>query len=370
MTPVTEARPARLRAWAADQLGLPPHASPAEARSAFLKRLDRADFVPPTQWSAALAFLGVGPHDDGAPVLGREAADESLSTSLRAEVDSFSRTFWSLPTSERARQWQELIARCEGELALTKHLRHLERGLGIDVGEVPNDELSARLAERLRALFVLRPNERAAQRRAWLEGESAPLGQRKEAARRLRNDAPELAQLQPDLVAQFGDWRPSAGRSPTAIRRELSAPATAPQPAARRPSSNMWIFFIVFALLSSVIRNAGRPDRNAVQPVPSFQPPSLPSDPASLRLKADYNSEFYNRLLESNPRGVTQTRGAGAPPADDFLRMVIEKSRHEKRPNSTMAPPRWGDPAPADSLPGPPNPTRPRTSLNPSPERP
>jgi hypothetical protein len=370
MTPATEARPARLRAWAADQLGLPPQASPDEARSAFLKRLDRADFVPPPQWSAALALLGVGSHHDGPAISGREAGDEFLSTSLRDEVDAFSRTFWSLPPAERARQWQELIARCEGELALTKHLRHLERGLSVEMGEIPNDELSARLAERLRALFVLRLNERAAQRRAWLEGESAPLGQRQEAARRLRNDSPELAQLQPDLMAQFGDWRPSAGRSPTAIRRELTPSATASQPAGRRPSSNMWVFFIVFALLSSVIRNAGRPDRHSDQPVPNFRTPTMPSGPEALWLKADNYSELYDRLHAPYPPGVARPRGTTPLAPDDPLRVDIEKFLREGRPNSTMAPPRPGDAAPGSFPPSLPNPTRTPISPNPSHERP
>jgi hypothetical protein len=368
MTPATEARPARLRAWAADQLGLPAQASPAEARSAFLKRLDRADFVPPPQWSAALALLGVSPLDDEAHHSAHEAADEFISRNLRAEVEAFCRAYWSLPPAERTLQWQELIGQCEGDLALTKHLRHLERGLGVDVGEAPKDDLGARLAERLRMLFVLRPNERAVQRRAWLEGESAPLGQRKEAARRLRNDSPKLAQLQPDLVAQFGDWRPSAGGSATAIRRELTPPAAAPQAASRRPSSNMWIFFIVFALISSVIRNAARPDRHSDQPLPSFQPPGRPSEADLLRLQAE-SRELYTPQRDSNSPGVTPLRGPGALSSDEFFRRAIESSRPDKPPNS-MTPPRPGDPAQRSLLPGWPDPARRRTSPNPSPERP
>jgi len=368
MTPATEARPARLRAWAADQLGLPAQASPAEARSAFLKRLDRADFVPPPQWSAALALLGVGRHDDGAPISCRETADEFLSTSLRAEVDAFSREFWSLPPAERVRQWQELRVRCEGELALTKHLRHLERGLSMEVGKAPTDELSTRLAERVRALFVLRPNERAAQCRAWLEAQSAPLGQRKEAARRLRIDSPELAQLQPELVAQFGDWRPSAGRSPTAIRRELSAPETAQQPLRRRTSGTIvWVFFIMGALMSSVIRNAGRPDRHSDQPLRSFQPPGGPSEAELLRLQAE-SREFCNRLLDSNSPGLTPRRRTGAPLDDEWLRMAIESSRPDKPPTSMTRQP--GDAPPGKSLPGLSNPVHAPSFPNPSPERP
>jgi hypothetical protein len=366
MTPATEARPERLRAWAADQFGLPPSVSPTEARSTFFKRLDRADFVPPPQWSAALVLLGVGPNDPGAPIWGREAADEFLSTSLRAEVDAFSRAFWSLPPTERVRQWQELIARCEGELALTKHLRRLERGLRVEVGEAPQDELSARLAERLRVLFVLRPNEQAAQRRAWLEGEPAPLGERKEAARRLRNDAPDLVQLQPDVVAQFGDWRPGAGRAPTAIRRGASAPATATQSASRRGSSNLWIFLIVFGLVSSVIRNAGRPDRHADLPVRSIQPPGVPNNLASQWSNAD-NPEFHEWLVAPRSPGPTP-RGTTSLAPDDPLRIGIDRYMRDGRSKSAQSPPRPGDLSPGTVLPGMPNPARPPTSL--SPERP
>jgi hypothetical protein len=189
----------RRRAWAADRLGLPADATGPAARAAFLRRLPGVEFVPPPAWRAALDVL------EDRPPRGIDAewarADEDAG---RAEVEAFARSCWSLAPDERRRQWDELHKRWSGDPLAAVRLRHLEAGLGVRADAKAGDERIDELADWARALYLLRPAERQVQRvviqRGFARGFDAMTRAYEEAARRLRELRPEVADLAPELI--------------------------------------------------------------------------------------------------------------------------------------------------------------------------
>src|SRR5262245_976661 len=95
--------PASRRHWAAKALGLEPDASTEQARSALLRRLATAEFVPtPSLYEAVRAF-GVA---SSRATFGREdSARHAQELSLRRDVEQFRDEYWELSPADRRRRW-------------------------------------------------------------------------------------------------------------------------------------------------------------------------------------------------------------------------------------------------------------------------
>jgi hypothetical protein len=188
-----------------------PDVSSAEARSALLREVTRAGFVPPPE----------------APL-----AEESR---LRVEVDDFAASFFATPAGARRQRWQALSAECASSPPLGARLAALQPGLGLDLRlEDIGNPRTAQLASHVAGLFVLAPAARAPQRQAVLRGMQADIAGWEETARQFQAVAPALAALEPTLPAAILGWRQQQQR--LARLREARRPP-APRPVARAAAS-------------------------------------------------------------------------------------------------------------------------------------
>lgn len=184
------ATPGRARAAAA--LGVPPEATPAEARAAFLRRLAVENFVPPEECTAATNALA----STALPV-GPEEAERDA----REDVETFAGEFWSLPPTARRARWAELWSQYPHGPAAAR-LRGLAPGLDVAVTPRANPEAEA-LAACVREWFVLPPRKRAVRRAGWRAEQAARFPALVRAALVvLREDMP-LARLDPGLFNAF-----------------------------------------------------------------------------------------------------------------------------------------------------------------------
>lgn len=167
MTTGSNGLPPALRRWAAEQLGLDEDASAEQAQRAFLARLRESEFSPPPAWASALGLWRQGLPDRWDAHAAARRIWEGL---LRDEVEVFASEFFSLDVGERQRRFRELRASCEPfSPQLSARLAALEKGLEIDAAAVPREGSPVGdLARHVMRLFVLRPAERAATRRALI----------------------------------------------------------------------------------------------------------------------------------------------------------------------------------------------------------
>src|SRR5438105_4146314 len=123
-------RPEPAAGPAAAALGVPPGAPPAAARAAFLRRLPSAGLVPPPEWRSAVRTL-TGHPARGPAALADAGADAAIDGGLRAEVEAFTESFWSLAPAERRARWQALLDRSSADPPLATRLRRLEAGVAL-----------------------------------------------------------------------------------------------------------------------------------------------------------------------------------------------------------------------------------------------
>jgi hypothetical protein len=192
----------RRPAW---ELGLDPAASPDEARAAFLRLLDEADFVPPASWRRAWQALDrTAAPKHVTPAEGEISEEEE--DRLRGGVVAFAGSFWGLPLGERRERWRELAECCGPVPPLRAWLRQLVPALPVEAAvPAPDDPLAGRLAEQVQQLFVLPTPARTVQRQEFLRQLQEPAAWRS-AARRLRKRLPALAALQADLLDAVESW--------------------------------------------------------------------------------------------------------------------------------------------------------------------
>lgn len=293
---MTESPDARARA--ADLLGVPPESSPAEARAAFLKRLEQVDFVPPPHWVAGLALFGVTPAPGAAAAL-----EQSGRESLRAEVDDFARQFWSLAPDERKGRWSALRDRCEGEPALHRRLAQLGAGLDVEAREFwIGDGFGTTLAGLVQELFPLPPLERAARRQAWFDAlAGSPVGWQR-AADQLRQEAPRVAALEPVLLERIDQLAEAYARPP---RRY--APAPAPASEGGRRGSYAAVYVMVFVGIAILRAISGSSSNSSSSPPPKVysSPRPLPRyEDLTPGQKAAYDATTAKRTVEL-PGGYT-----------------------------------------------------------------
>jgi hypothetical protein len=274
----SEPSPADERRWAAQQFGLGPEATAAEARSAFLRALPETEFSPSPSWHRAAWVLSRPDAVGGAP-------DEEFlletQEELRTAVEDFAAEFFDLPVAPRQSRWRELRAACAGSPPLLARLRALEPGLAVDrCGARDRHPDLAPLVDCVCELFVLRPAARAARRQAFLAGlESLP--QWETAARQLREQAAVVAGLEPVLVGQLASW--SQRRQQRARNRSRSGASARSAPDNSGKGSWSLAGILIFIVLV-VVRGAAQftrtdsPSRTRETPSSRFQLPDFKSD--------------------------------------------------------------------------------------------
>jgi hypothetical protein len=240
-----DGRERRLR-WAAEQLGLSPHASADEVRAAWLRRLSADDFVPSSESRWALEVLLQRQPEGGWMKKADEAASRWEEERLRGEVEAFALGFWDLPTEERRRRWQMLTDRCTFAPALCARLRRLEAGLDVDSSNPVDGKKVIELVEHVRELFVLRPEPRARARQKILHSIHANWNEWRIPAQRLRHAYPTIAALGKVLLDEIRRGKPMT------IRPRIR-PQPHPQPSEEKNidwSSLKWTWIVVGVCLA------------------------------------------------------------------------------------------------------------------------
>lgn len=251
MTGIDPDRLQRRLRWAAEQLGLSPHASADEVRAAWLRRLPEEDFVPSSELRWALAALLRRQPEGGWEARADEAAFAAEEERLRDEVEAFAEQFWDLPADERRRRWEKLTDCCAFAPTLRARLRLLEAGLAIDPHTPSEDARVAELASHVRELFVLRPGPRAHARQDILRRMENEREKWKTAVRRLRYACPALASLGADLLNKLETAMPTPQRLP-----KRPPPPQSTASASTGGQVPRWIFIVIAVAASQIARVA------------------------------------------------------------------------------------------------------------------
>jgi hypothetical protein len=228
MTGIDPDRLERRLRWAAEQLGLSPHASLEAVRAAWLRRLPAEEFVPSSELSWALAALLRRQSEGGWEARADEAAAVAEEERLRSEVEAFAAGFWDLPPDGRRSGWRELLDRAKFTPALRERLRLLELGLGCVpfVDETKEDTRVIELAYLVRDLFVLRPRPSARAQQDVLERVWGDRRKWRKAGQRLRRGYPKLASLGKGLLVKMekAPLRPTPFTKGRAFAYQLMSP--------------------------------------------------------------------------------------------------------------------------------------------------
>ena len=293
MTGIDPERLERRLRWAAEQLGLSPHASPEEVRAAWLRRLPEDDFVPSSESHWALAALLRRQQERGWETRADEAASVAAEERLRGEVEAFAAQFWDFSTDERRRRWEELAGRCAFAPALRTRLRLLKAGLDCSPlgNEVAEDAGVVKLAGHIQTLFVLRPGPRAHARQAILRRMRSDREKWKTAAPRLRHACPDFASLGDDLLDRIcttkAKTKKHAKRQPKPLPIKSVDPhpeqVSPPNVEKSRPARPRWLLLMLTPLLLVLLRLACS-EKQSSTPTASDPPyrfndtPSAPED--------------------------------------------------------------------------------------------
>lgn len=324
---MSDTHAAAVRRWAFQWLGLPTAAAPEAMRTELFERLAEADFLPSAACRVALrlvadpAFTPQGPEADEFLLVGERQ--------LHAASEALAGEFFRLPPDERRRRWQELTAWAESYPALQARLQALEPGLDLqDADFACEDSGEAALVEQLRELFVLRRGARAALRRQYLDRARPEFAVWAAAARRLRQQRPRLALLDPDLIALL-----TYDPRPRAAIRDRAAPLVAARRTAERPTRStgfqyLWPLVVVASIaLRGLMTADNHSHRDNSRPAPTVD--SYYTKP---RL-TDREELLGHELLETLQR-VNDGR-TDAPPVQPEYRQQFEewkRLRDARRP--------------------------------------
>jgi hypothetical protein len=313
-----ERQNADLTAWAAEQLGVGPQTPPEEVRAAFLRSLPQRDFVPPASVRQALRILApVKPS--GLPSLPSDDSDFlAREGELRAEIERFAVEFFNLGLGRRQQRWQELYDRCSWSQTLGARLRALVPGLKVDRNCLASaGPYRRRLAHYVCDLFLLRPAERAAQRRALLEGMADDMGEWEWAAKQMLRENAALAGLEPGFVRQVA--------SRQSQQRALEQRRHRPSPRKKATSGsgeNRWIAWLAIIVVVGIVKIiAGTSSsKNSPRP-PEIHQPDVNLNNPDIRIPQDnaiFNDELRRQIEKQRGRPFTdeeweEWRRFGAP---------------------------------------------------------
>ncbi|HZT79470.1 MAG TPA: hypothetical protein VFA26_04595 [Gemmataceae bacterium] len=327
--------------WAARQLGVAAGAGPGPARAALLQGLEGHGFVPPPLRQQAWEVLS-----------GNEPAasfsDPPEEAGLRSDVEAFAARFFALAPAARQERWRELADRCAFSPPLSARLRELGRGL---TAEPEAPELAAphvrELAGHAAALFVLRPQPRAARRQLLLQEMAQDLDAWEGAARQLQKQHPDLAALEPVLIEQLSGAREAqqllarrreqarkraeAERRREAERQRARRDAELRQASSRAPSGGIPARWIGGLAIGLVI--------------------------VGIRVCAGLGSSSYRTTYDPPPRiefhdGQPMPGGNGRPDLDPELQRILNEMRQRER-HGGVNPWDRNDRPPPDPPPGP-----------------
>jgi hypothetical protein len=155
-----------LQQISAEMLGVAEEVLPDSARSEFLRRLERIEFVPPETWCAALKQLDDRPstYPDGS-----DTPSVQQCKRIRQVLRKFCSSFWELETRERSAQFRHLRKHGKDDEFVQTQLDRIEPGLNVDAHEFSRlDGVHSAIARIIRDSFAEFPVERAAIRNAFL----------------------------------------------------------------------------------------------------------------------------------------------------------------------------------------------------------
>ena len=277
MTTGSNGLPPALRRWAAEQLGLDENFSAGDVQSAFLARLRESDFTPPQAWVSAFHLLQRGLPDRWSA--DHEAARRSWEELLHEEIESFAAKFFSLDIASRQQRWRELRARCESfSPRLSARLAALEKGLEIDAAAIPREGSPiGDLAREVMRLFVLRPAERAAARRALIIESQGDADRWYEAACGLGFRYAPFAALDPAFVDYWKESNQREGRRDEFHRRLRNKRKPVVTSSRGNHNSSGSLVFVAGLVLFVVLRFIAMFGESARSPQRRLPPPSPPA---------------------------------------------------------------------------------------------
>jgi hypothetical protein len=326
------------RRHAADQLGVPPDAPPADARAAFLRRLPATSFLPaPPLCAAATALIG-------RPIAGASSADLQLNEGvLHADVAAFARMFWSLAPQNRRLQWPNLLARVSDDQLLAASLRRLEAGIDLpDATAGGGPPRPKEIVGMIQSLFVLGPFDRASRRRELLDALPPPAAGWEQAARNVQHHYPSHAALEPALIERLMTWTRRPKPDPRAVSRpaptwgfQVQGGLQVPQvrPVTSRQSSAGWTVGLLIAVVVTALRVAVGGNQETRRPqTPAY---SIPSKPIGQPWDTGAGRPLPNFPRPSQP---TVNHRLGENPALDKILRDIQRENQQTTPTNPVRP--------------------------------
>ena len=118
--------------WAAEKLGVPPDADPAETARVFLKAIDKSDLACSREifvaYSCKAGFVQPPHQKNWAERIQARDSERSL---LRT-IEDFARCYWALPPEERRKEFEKLKDSAASAPRALLRLEQLRTGLDID----------------------------------------------------------------------------------------------------------------------------------------------------------------------------------------------------------------------------------------------
>jgi len=332
------------RDQAAGYLDLPAGSSPAAARSAFLSRLQRSDYLPAENWVAGVVLLDDSGKMPEEPMLFKAAA-QSRRQLLNQQLDAFAGQYWQLPPEERQRRWNEFCEVSQQSDASITFVQDLLIGLDVTLDGIDALEgRTAELAQLIRDIYPLRLPERVARRRAWLTKTAKSPGLWQNSAARLRERMPALAALDPKLMALI------------ALRAEdrvvmPARPLVRPEPVARKQEADNsskrfgWLIFFIVMIVIRVAASGDRSDSSSSSSTyrPVYNPPDARSSTPKPNIvmptiRADLDMSGKLRYVEPKT-GETLEIGEGTRVLYGLPGSGEKKSPNPKPPSPTVSTP-------------------------------
>jgi hypothetical protein len=253
------------RRISAGLLGVAPGTSAREARATFLRRLERADFLPSEAW--CIGLLGLDPIEHGGGFRGAlQARANSHRAALLAELNRFREQFWNLEPQTRELRWEKFLERSSHHPWLIRQVKALKSGLTIDANEFEHcDGMQMEIAGIIRDTFALAPIERANRQNAWIASLKSAMSWRL-TARFFKSLHPRIAALDPMLLERL-----------EFLDRDPQPPPRKFEPNVPRSNRSAYIvviviFFVCLGLLKWAVRS---PDPRPAPTNPPAQ--TLPS---------------------------------------------------------------------------------------------
>ncbi|MGL6076668.1 MAG: hypothetical protein ACRC8S_21135 [Fimbriiglobus sp.] len=283
------------RQEAAKTLGVSSEATSAEARTAFLKLLDREGYLPaPGQLAARQILTGDKlplPPGDNAELARLEVLD----------VEAFAKAYWSLPPEARKARWQKLADQSTTRQARAR-LALLQGGLDVVPVSHEDPELT-KLSDIIQQSWTLPSREGLALEMEYCE--TLDNTTRKSLEARFRTADPALSGLGTDFLARVGTKPPLAAPAytvTTQIERNPIITPRPPQPKTRWLETRngiMMLLWIGIMLGVGIIKGIMSYNRSST--LPPYSAYSRMRDPVFVQKTNETSTDsFTNKIEPSN----------------------------------------------------------------------